>query len=87
METYNGYELHYYPKCERYPNHDNRYSTFKARPYDDAEYYWAYTYDKKHWRIVYKGRYVNKDFVGTFEEVIDIIEEQNKNIKQKMIHW
>jgi hypothetical protein len=81
METYKGYELHYYP------NNDNMYATFKARPYDDAEYYWAYTYDKEHWNIVYKGNYFNKNFVSTFEEVIDIIEEHNKDIKPKMIHW
>ena len=87
MENYKGYELHYYPKCERYPTHDNRYTTFKARPYDDADYYWAYTYDKEHWNIVYKGKRMDGVFVGTFEEVVDLIEEKNKNIKQKMIHW
>lgn len=87
METYKGYELHYYPKCEQYPTHDNKYSTFKARPYDDADYYWAYTYDKKNWCIVYKGKYVGKNFVGAFEEVVDFIEEKNKNIKANMIHW
>lgn len=86
MENYKGYELHYYPKCEQYPTHDNRYTTFKARPYDDAEYYWAYTYDKEHWVVVYKGKCVDKNFVGTFKEVVDIIEEQNKNIKPRMIH-
>ena len=87
MENYKGYELHYYPKCERYLTHDNRYTTFKARPYDDADYYWAYTYDKECWNIVYKGKRMDGVFVGTFEEVVDLIEEKNKNIKQKMIHW
>lgn len=87
MENYKGYELHYYPKCEQYPKHDNRHSTFKARPYDDAEYYWAYTYDKEHWRIVYDGKCINKDFVGTFEDVVDFIEERNKDIKQRIVHW
>ena len=41
MEKYRGYELNYYPKCDRYPTHDNRYQTFKERPYDDAELFWA----------------------------------------------
>jgi hypothetical protein len=85
--SYKGYTLNYYPKCDRYPTHDNRYTTFKARPYDDAQYYWAYTYDKKHWRVVYNGKCIDKNFIGTFEEVVDFIEEKNKNIKQKMIHW
>ena len=86
MENYKGYKLNYYPKCEQYPMHDNRYKTFKARPYDDAEYYWAYTYDKQHWVIVYNGRIIEKEFIGTFKEVVDIIEEKNKDIKQKIIH-
>ena len=41
MEEYRGYKLNYYPKCDKYPTHDNRYQTFKARPYDDADYYWT----------------------------------------------
>ena len=86
MENYKGYKLNYYPKCEQYPMHDNRYQTFKARPYDDADYYWAYTYDKENWKIIFKGKVV-KEFNGTFEQVVDFIEEQNVNIKQKIIHW
>lgn len=87
MENYKGYKLNYYPKCEQYPMHDNRYSTFKARPYDDAEYYWAYTYDKEHWCVVYDGKLIDKNFVGTFENVVDFIEERNKNIKPRIVHW
>ena len=48
---------------------------------------WAYTYDKKHWCVVYNGKCVNRNFIGTFEEVVDFIEEKNKNIKPKMVHW
>ena len=87
MKEYKGYKLNYYPKCEEYPKHDNRYQTYKARPYDDAKYYWAYTYDTKQWKIVYKGKCVDEKFVGTFEEVVDFIEEYNKDIKPKMVHW
>lgn len=86
MENYKGYELHYYPKCEQYPNHNNRYSTFKARPYDDANYYWAYTYDKENWTIVFEGKVI-QNLNGTFEQVIDLIEDQNKNIRPKIVHW
>lgn len=86
MEKHNGYELRYYPKTEQYHMHDNRYQTFKARPYDDAEYWWAYTYDKKHWFVVYRNK-IEQRFDGTFQDVVDLIEEKNKNIKQKIIHW
>lgn len=85
MNEYKGYKLKYYPKCEQYPNHDNRYQIFKTRPYDDAEYYWAYTYDKENWLVIYKGKVVQK-FNGNFESVVDLIEEQNKNIKSKIVH-
>lgn len=86
MENYNGYELRYYHKCKKYPSHDNRYQTFKARPYDDAEYYWAYTYDKENWVVVYNCKVVVKNFVGSFENVIDFIEEKNKVIKVRISH-
>ena len=86
MKDYKGYQLNHYPKCEEYPTHDNRYQTFKARPYDDADYYWAYTYDKKNWKVVFKRRIVER-LSGTFEEVVDFIEDKNKGIKPKMIHW
>ena len=85
MEDYKGYKLNYYPKCEQYPTHDNRYQTFKARPYDDADYYWAYTYDKENWKVILKGKMI-KQFKGGFKEVVDFIEEKNKDIKPRMIH-
>lgn len=80
MEDYKGYKLSYYPK------YDNRYQISKPRPYDDADYYWAYTYDKENWRVVFKGKLV-KQFKGNFKEVVDFIEEKNKDIKPKMMHW
>ena len=86
MEDCKGYKLNHYPKCEQYPTHDNRYQTFKARPYDDADYYWAYTYDKENWRVIFKGKLV-KQFKGNFKEVVDFIEEKNQDIKPRMIHW
>lgn len=55
------------------------------RPYDDADYYWAYSYDKENWIVVYKGKQ-KQQFVGTFEQVVDLIEKQNQNIKSKMVH-
>lgn len=86
MQEYKGYKLNYYPKCEEYPNHDNRYQTSKPRAYDDAEYYWAYSYDKKNWIIVYKNKQI-QGFVGSFEQVVDLIEERNRDIKSKIVHW
>ena len=65
MENYKGYKLNHYPKCEQHPAHDNRYQTFKARPYDDAEYYWAYTYDKENWCIIFRV-----ELLGSLKEVL-----------------
>lgn len=84
--NYKGYGLNYYPKTKEYPMHDNRYQTFKARPYDDAKYYWAYTYDKENWIICYHTKKVST-FSGTFEEVVDFIESKNKNIKPKICRF
>lgn len=76
---YKGYELRFSPM-------QNRLNTHKARPYDDAEYYWAFTYDKTHWNIVYNGKLVEVDIIGTFESVVDFIETKNKTIKPIMCH-
>ncbi len=84
-ETHKGYSLNFYPKCDMYPKHDNKYQLFKPRPYDDADYYNAYSYDKMNWTIIYKGKKVQQ-FAGTFEEVVDLVEERNKNIRARIIH-
>lgn len=86
-EIYNGYKLQFYPKNGKLTHFDrDRYCTFKARPYDDADYYWAYTYDKTNWVVVYKGK-ITQRFVGTFHKVVDLIESRNQNIKPIMVHW
>ena len=83
---YKGYELRYYSKSEKHPNHDNKYQTFKARPYDDAEYWWAYSYDKENWKVIFRKKVMQK-FKGTFKDVVDLIEEHNNKIEPKIIHW
>lgn len=75
--TYKGYIL-----CERT---DNKFQTYKSRPYDDADYYWARTEDKLHWDIIYKGR-KRYEWVGTFEQIIDELENFNSKISAKIIH-
>lgn len=85
MENYKGYKLWYYPKCNAYPNHDNRYQVCKSGSYDDAEYYWAYSYNKKNWTVIYKGRRVEQ-FTGTFEQVVDLLEKQNRTIKSILVY-
>ncbi len=65
---------------------DGKYYPFKARPYDDAEYYFATSYDNcKTWTIGYNGHPVDI-FEGDFYAVVDRLEELNKNIKPKIIH-
>lgn len=63
----------------------NKYRTYKPRPYDDADYYWALTEDKWSWDVYYQGRLVRK-CVGTFKEVVEALEEYNSKIKPKMMH-
>lgn len=75
---YKGYTLNYYESTKRY-------STHKSRPYDDAEYYWAYTYDKQHWVMVYNGKRA-LTITTTFEKMVDILERHNQNIKPIMCH-
>lgn len=58
---------------------------FKARPYDDADYYYAKSVDGVHWIIGYKGK-CHMNMNGNFEDVVDLLERLNKNIKPKMSH-
>lgn len=85
VEKYKGYKLEYYPKCKEYPKHNNKYQVEKQRPYDDSEYFWAYSYDKENWIIVYNGKTTRK-FIGTFEQIVDLLEEQNQFIESKLLH-
>lgn len=74
---YRGYELH--------DRNDGKFQTSKARPYDDAEYYWALTNDKLHWNIIYKGK--NRyEWAGTFEQIVDELENYNSKISARIIH-
>ena len=62
-----------------------KFQIFKARPYDDAEYYWALTDDKLHWNIIYKGK-KRYEWVGIFEQIVDELENYNSKISAKIIH-
>lgn len=71
---YKGYELR--------NRKDEKFQTFKARPYDDAEYYWALTDDKLHWNIIYNGKNIIK-LIGTFEQIVNELERYNSKISKK----
>lgn len=75
-QEYKGYELHESNGIQ-YP--------FKARPYDDADYYYAQSTNGIFWRIGYKGR-LQRIINGTFEQVVDVLEDLNKNIEPKMLY-
>lgn len=64
---------------------DGRLQTSKARPYDDADYYWAITNDKTHQNIIYKGE-TCYEWVGSFEEVVDWLEMLNSKITPQITH-
>lgn len=73
---YKGYKL---------KNSNGMFHTYKARPYDEAEYYWAYSTNKVLWNVVYRGRRKAK-LHGTFESVVDYLEVMNSGIKPEMQH-
>lgn len=60
----------------------SRVKTYKPRPYDNADYYWASTEDKWSWDVYYQGRMVAK-CVGTFKEVVNALEEYNSKVSSK----
>ena len=84
--SYKKHTLRHYPKSDQHPNWDGKYIPKKPRPYDDAEYWWAYSYDMLNWYVIFKGE-CRKELQGTFEEIVDLLEEINKNIKPKIYHW
>lgn len=77
-------ESEYKGYCLKEAN-SNKVRTFKPRPYDDADYYWAITEDKWSWDVYRQGRMVAK-CVGTFREVVESLEEYNSKIKPKTMH-
>ena len=80
-----SYTLHFYPKSDN-PKWDNRYQLRKISPYDEAEYYWAYSYDKKNWNIIYNGKPVFSVSDKSKDEIIEILEQYNQKIKMRICH-
>lgn len=76
MEKYKGYEL-----CIT----NGIYHPFKARPYDDADYYYAKSTNGTQWTIGYKGKH-HMSIRGHFHDVVDLLEKLNKDIKPRMCH-
>lgn len=65
-----------------------RYKLDRPRPYDDASYYWANSFDNENWYIHFGNTYnLSKAelIVGT-DNAINKLIELNKNIKSKIIH-
>ena len=79
-----SYSLHFYPKTDN-PRWDDRYQLRKIAPYDEAKYYWAYSYDKANWYIIYDGKSVFST-TGKTEEIIDLLEQHNQKIKPRICH-
>lgn len=75
-KPYKGYFLHS-SKGVVYP--------FKARPYDEAEYYTATSKDGQSWNIQKGGRHI-RVIVGDFYEVVDCLETLNVNIAPRICH-
>lgn len=76
-KQYKRYELHE-SNGVQYP--------FKARPYDDADYYYAQSRDGgKTWIIAFKGK-VQKTITGTWQDAVDVLEELNAPIRPRMCY-
>lgn len=79
------YSMNFYPKKDN-PIWDDKYILRKIAPYDDSEYYWAYTYDKKTWYVVFERKRLHTFDNKSENEMIDILEGYNRNIKQRICH-
>ena len=66
-----------------------RYKLYKPRPYDDADYYWANSFDKNIWYIHFGDTYNIKNpikkIIGT-ENAINNLIKLNENVNPRMIH-
>lgn len=58
---------------------------FKARPYDEAEYYTAQSQDKINWRIIRGGKKLMEKTCD-FHTIVDIVDSLNSSIKPRMCH-
>ena len=76
MEKYKGYHLR---------EHNGKLYPFKARPYDDANYYYAVSENGESWVIAYNGKRIKTAYCDFFG-VVDILEDLNANIKPIMCH-
>lgn len=84
-EIYKGYKMRYYPKCKEFPKHDNKYQINKPRPYDEADYKWAFSYDKENWKVVFRN-HVIQCIKGNFMEIVDELENYNSKVEKQMYH-
>lgn len=62
-----------------------RYKMDKPRPYDDADYYTAISFDRNIWYLCYKGQKIGVEIVGIDNTNVLLI-NFNKNINSRMIH-
>lgn len=58
---------------------------FKARPYDEAEYYTAKSSDGENWLVTKSGREL-MERVCDFHTIVDIVDSLNASIKPRMCH-
>lgn len=69
-------------------NNGYKYYVKQYHPYDDAEYSWAHSDDGRDWKVVYRGRVVDKlttrleDFVTVAENIIN----RDKGVEPKMMY-
>ena len=59
---------------------------FKARPYDDANYFYALSRDSGNtWVIAFDGKR-HTTITGDWKKAVDLLEKLNKDIKPRICH-
>lgn len=66
-------------------NKKPRYKMDKPRPYNDADYYYAMSYDKNVWDIHFKGKSIGLEVQG-IEKINEILIYYNQDIPSRMIY-
>ena len=62
-----------------------RYKMDKPRPYDDADYYYAQSFDKITWYLYFKGSKIGVETRG-IENTNNALVSFNSDIQSKMVH-
>lgn len=81
----NNYNKRYSWYQDVYNGKIPRYKMDKSRPYDDADYYYAKSYDKNTWFLYFKGKQVGVEIIG-IENTNNTLIAFNKDISSRIMY-